>query len=352
MPAIVEDQVFPTLQDFKNALREWAIERNFTPHILDSDSHRVRAGCRSSPDCPFRIRANYNEKRGNAKVTTCDDVHNCVSTADFAAHQNIKRAETGRLKFLVEAVPKLLAVGVTTTTGQIIEAVERRYGQKIPVRQAQKVKRALAGRIHGPCRYCRRDGHSRRNCPVRKRNEANGVMDRPDELAPELFDFGQDGMVSDSAGDYGTQSERRCTTCFQPGHTRNNCPSHTTVVGSTTGPQLNHSTTANSQPRQTHGQSSTPARLEPFLDPNLGQPGSTLLHTTHTHSSQQQPTSSSGPGTNILASSSNQSLRVPQTPADARMEAAKLMSQAARLMNEAAKMNAEAARITAAMANT
>ena len=30
MPPIVEDQIFPTLLAFKEALREWAVEKNFT----------------------------------------------------------------------------------------------------------------------------------------------------------------------------------------------------------------------------------------------------------------------------------------------------------------------------------
>ncbi|KAL8671010.1 MAG: hypothetical protein Q9168_004481, partial [Polycauliona sp. 1 TL-2023] len=182
MPPITTDQTFPSLLAFKAALRDWAIERNFTPHILDSDSHRVRAGCRTSPSCPFRIRCNWNEKRGNARVTTCEDVHTCLSSTTQALahqHQDIKRAETGRLKFLLDVVPQLLDVSVTTTTSAIIDAVEQRYGQKIPLRQAQKVKREIAGRIHGPCRYCNRGGHSRRNCPMRKEREASGITVPP-----------------------------------------------------------------------------------------------------------------------------------------------------------------------------
>ena len=99
---------------------------------------RVRAGCRSSPDCPFRIRANFLEKRGYAKVTTCDDVHNCTSTSDHLVSQNIPRAETCKLKFLIGAVPNLLAVTKETTTGNIIEAVERKYGQKIALRMYRR----------------------------------------------------------------------------------------------------------------------------------------------------------------------------------------------------------------------
>lgn len=46
MAPIVQGQHFPSLHEFKIALRQWAIETNFTPAIIDSDLHRVRAGCR------------------------------------------------------------------------------------------------------------------------------------------------------------------------------------------------------------------------------------------------------------------------------------------------------------------
>jgi hypothetical protein len=39
-------QRFDSLQEFKAALRNWAVEACFTPAILDSDSRRVRVGCR------------------------------------------------------------------------------------------------------------------------------------------------------------------------------------------------------------------------------------------------------------------------------------------------------------------
>jgi hypothetical protein len=46
MTSISIGQRFESLAQFKTALRKWSIEANFTPSILDSDSRRVRAGCR------------------------------------------------------------------------------------------------------------------------------------------------------------------------------------------------------------------------------------------------------------------------------------------------------------------
>ncbi|KAL8967006.1 MAG: hypothetical protein Q9183_003115 [Haloplaca sp. 2 TL-2023] len=340
MPPITEDQIFPSLLAFKTALREWAIETNFTPHILDSDSHRVRAGCRSSPTCPFRIRCNWNDKRNHARVTTCEDVHNCVSatSGEVVVHQNIKRAETGRLKFLVEAVPQLLDVSTETTTTAIIEAVEGRYGQRIPLRQAQKVKRELAGRIHGPCRYCRAVGHSKRNCAVRKEREAAaGTMapppPRPVEMEVEPhYDYGGDSALDPQLAAEEQHASPRCPICFQPGHSRTNCPSDT--IPSNDGPSPNYTNGDSSQQPAAYAIPYSPVDN---LNHHSDIYGTSALQTP-TPSRPHHPTMPTDP--NLTDST-------PRTPKEIRTEASRLMQQAAKLMSEAAAMQAEAARLTA-----
>ena len=47
------------------------------------------------------------------------------------------------MKFLLEAVPRLLTVDHSTPTKAIIDAVKQKYGQEIALRQAQKVKSSL-----------------------------------------------------------------------------------------------------------------------------------------------------------------------------------------------------------------
>ncbi|KAL8851745.1 MAG: hypothetical protein Q9221_003355 [Calogaya cf. arnoldii] len=354
MPPITTDQTFPSLLAFKAALRDWAIERNFTPHILDSDSHRVRAGCRTSPNCPFRIRCNWNEKRGTARVTTCEDVHTCLSSTTQALahqHQDIKRAETGRLKFLLEIVPQLLDVTVTTTTSAIIDAVEQRYGQRIPLRQAQKVKREIAGRIHGPCRYCQRGGHSKRNCPIRKEREVSGITipPTPEELGDiESFRYANDHNMTPEDGHINNHQhrqlpppqpeERRCTHCFQPGHHRNNCPNNASIITDTSNihPDFRPGAPASTQPGGypvpydpiNHDEIYGTAPLPPTPGPST-QPDEPLVTPT--------PTAKINPVMGQM------------TPKQKQAEAARLMQQAAKLMSEAAMMNAEAARLTASI---
>ena len=251
-------------------------------------------------------------------------------------HQNIKRAETGRLKFLVEAVPQLLDVSTETTTTAIIEAVERRYGQRIPLRQAQKVKRELAGRIHGPCRYCRAVGHSKRNCSVRKEREAAGTMGPPPrrvemEVEPQ-YDYGGDSTLDPQLAAEEQHASPRCPICFQPGHTRTNCPSDS--IASNDGPSPDYSNGESSQ--------QPAAYTIPYSHvDNLNHHSDIYGTSTHQTPRPSRPHHATIPTDQYLTDST------PRTPKEIRTEASKLMQQAAKLMSEAAAMQAEAARLTA-----
>ncbi|KAL9100791.1 MAG: hypothetical protein Q9163_003871 [Psora crenata] len=363
MPPIMPGQTFPNLADFKEALRQWAIERNWTPHILDSDSHRVRAGCRSSPDCPFRIRANYSAKRGDAKVTTVDDVHNCESFRNNGqlSHQNIKRAETGKLKFLVDAVPKLMNVTLETSIHDIISVVEQKYGQKIPTRQAQKVKGALVTRVKGPCRHCHQLGHTRRHCP-QLRARAPGPIDfsNHDAMAIPRADHGDgvyaDGGLEDTyserdAMDFGNRNQPPTTMFHQ----------HPRPQSSSTFDQANR----NGVPQPTPSSISVDPGLSSVVQPHYAavpvpprqppvqglsanqlalQQARAIINPQNRTTPQATPT----PQTNAPTQNDNGPAR---TPAETRLEASKLMQQAANLMQQAANMNAEAARLTASVAS-
>ena len=58
-----------------------------------------------------------------------------------------------------------MRVTLDTSVQDIIDAVEKKHGQRIPTRQAQKVKSELAPRVRGPCRHCQQVGHTRKHCP-------------------------------------------------------------------------------------------------------------------------------------------------------------------------------------------
>ncbi|MCJ1238538.1 hypothetical protein MMC14_006528 [Varicellaria rhodocarpa] len=353
MPTIIPGQQFDTLADFKNALHQWAIEKNFTPAILDSDTHRVRAGCRSSPDCPFRIRANYLEKNGFAKVTTVDDVHTCVSSSGQLASQDIKRAETCKLKFLTEVVPKLLRVTEDTSTRAIIDVVQRTYGQKIALRQAQKVKAILAPKSKGPCTHCGKPNHKNGRCPLLRtstlptESAQSGAQhmdldDRDDRVVQD--DFNED----DNPPNLDVQTENflrpvntnRTTHMLVPtqnpvSHVVDNNANRIGLNGSSADLNMRNSSQlmgTNEQQQLVPSQNSTP-------NTSLNQTALSRLPPPRTN-----PNPVAGVNPSVVQPTN-------RTPQETRMEAAKMMQQAARLMQEAAKLSAEAARLIASTAN-
>ena len=342
MPPIVHGQTFANLLDFKDALREWAIEANWTPHILDSDKHRVRAGCRSSPDCPFKIRCNYYVKTGNASVTIIDENHTCRTySQEGPAHQGIKRAESTKLKFLIEVVPKLMTVTLNTSCQEIIAVIEQKYGQKIALRQAQKVKGALVQRVKGPCRQCHRMGHTKRHCPQLLRDSLPVPVDyssqhRPLSYSPNYHD-------DDTYANSGIRED-----AFAP---------EVEYDGQDQQPNLYH-------------QHHRPASDDRFQQQSRLDPGLSNDANGHYSDSHRPPTSSNQPdpsqpdGTQSSSPQYAASRRPPRpepppsssdafvpmpdaswSPEEARKEAHKLMKQATQLMQQAARMNAEASKL-------
>ena len=322
MPKIKEGDKFASLQEFKDSLRRWAIEENWTPHILDSDSHRVRAGCRSAPNCPFRIRANQNANRGFVLVTTCDPEHTCFETRDHdnPLHQDIKRSETGKLKFLLEAVPRLLDVTLETHVQEIVDAIEKKYGQKIPVRQAQKVKNALQPRVLGPCRHCRQAGHTRRHCPQLRHGTNTGELDFTiEDTAANSGD--------DQASDNGTYADGGLENAFDetPALLAN----------------ANESQVAVTQPEPQ--QEDLQSQSNDFdVAPNL--------HSAIFVTDAVSQDFSSGVA-QIDPQASQTNAQQVRDPVQTRLEASKLMQQAAKLMEQAAKLNSEAAQLNASVAH-
>jgi hypothetical protein len=82
-----------------------------------------------------------------------------------------------RLKFLLAAVPQLIEVTPETATKSIIDVVQEHYGQKIALRQAQKVKAILSPKNAGPCQSCGAVHHGQRCAGARTTRPANGASE-------------------------------------------------------------------------------------------------------------------------------------------------------------------------------
>ncbi|MCJ1286590.1 hypothetical protein MMC26_005936 [Xylographa opegraphella] len=343
MPAIIQGQQFPSFQAFKQALHEWAIERGFTPAILDSDIHRVRAGCRSGVNCPFRIRANFYEKKGYAKVTTCVNVHSCTASSAQPASQDIKRAEASKLKFLVEAVPKHMTVTDDTSTKTIIEIVKNKYGQDIALRQAQKVKALLCPKSKETCERCDKVHTRSVRCKRTSRSLAKQVSRNHLSSVQALEASGSIAMDWQPHEDLPQSSDQPISSTVTA--TGQQIEEGTTSI--VVDPQLSRISVA-----RTEASIASHPMVATTLDPSM------MLQ------SHPQPLISNGgqapqqAGAHLQWAPLGARIRTlvanpqpPRTPQEIRLEAARLMQNAARLMQEAARMNAEAARLTASVAN-
>lgn len=276
-------------------------------------------------------------------MTTVDDVHTCSSSSGGLVSQHIKRAETCKLKFLAEALPKLMLIDQKTSTRNIIQVVKKTYGQEIALRQAQKVKAFLVTKSNN-CRTCSASHHPNKPCVQSPRPPVEPLAsiccsgttpDSPSEDGVE-----EDQVVTEITTRQPEQANQRDTTFVSnsslvipskrsklPPILRSNLP--LPPLSNTAREQINNIVI---DPKL-----STSHQVAPSSVPNMH---SELLRTVLRPSVASRSTA---PNTNQLAAKTSQEIR---------MEAAKLMQNAARLMQEAARMNAEAARLTASVASS
>jgi hypothetical protein len=128
---------FSSLNVFKKALKMWATQDNFDYRIMNSNTERVAACCRSQGDiCPFSIWCYFNQRREIAIITTLYLTHNCLSAP-------LSQAPGSDLSWLVKEIPKLMAITKETSSSAIIDCVQINSQQSIRVQQAQCVHRFL-----------------------------------------------------------------------------------------------------------------------------------------------------------------------------------------------------------------
>lgn len=146
---------------------------------IRSESKRILLGCRSTEDCPFRIKARCSA--GRWRITVLRNEHTCIGAPAAT------RSSASHLDFLRREIPKLMIVRKDSTGQQIVDVIKSHHGHEISLRQAQKVllelknstpaqqkkikeqgvvvpkrsisKSARCGRCNGP-------GHNRRTCTV------------------------------------------------------------------------------------------------------------------------------------------------------------------------------------------
>lgn len=259
---------------------------------------RSQRACRSSPDCTFRARCNYNEKTRLATVTTLQQEHSCRNCEAAYTVHSVTRAEISKLKFLLDAVPQLLTVNHTTSTRDIIDAIRAKYGQDISIRQAQKVKSALIEISQGTT-----DPGSL------------GLETRPDQVEDDTvisMDLDDTAHYSARPSPQGVVNNQGLTNASSRHLTAQVLPAATPI------PANSHSASVAASPTQT---------ISPYIASTPQQSDSNL------EGDEPNP-------------------RQQKTPKEIRAEAASLFEQASEKFQEAALLHAEATRLFASVANT
>lgn len=132
MSYIQVQQVYSSIDGFKEALRNWAIAGHFEYRWKFSDNQRCKAIC-VHENCDFTVRCNAYPLKDSAKVTVLYPDYNCAGNAP------VPRAQASRLDWLQQVVPTILKVDAKTTSKAIVDAVNLRFGHTIKVQQAQRV---------------------------------------------------------------------------------------------------------------------------------------------------------------------------------------------------------------------
>ncbi|KAL8870873.1 MAG: hypothetical protein Q9174_003184 [Haloplaca sp. 1 TL-2023] len=157
------------------------------------------------------------------------------------------------------------------------------------------------------------------------------------EVVEPHYDYGGDSALDPQLAADEQHTSARCPICFQPGHSRTNCPSGTIPSNDDHSPDYSNGDSSHQPATYT-----IPYSPVDSLNHHNDIYGAPALQTPP-HSRPHQTTISADQS---LADST------PRTPKEIRTEAARLMQQASKLMNEAAAMNAEAARLTALIDDT
>ncbi|KAF0916312.1 hypothetical protein E2562_005915 [Oryza meyeriana var. granulata] len=72
--------IYPSMDEFRMAVRQFAINEEFALGTEKSDKKRFRGFCKSSDDCPWKINASKHKGQSTVEVTALTDHHTCVFT--------------------------------------------------------------------------------------------------------------------------------------------------------------------------------------------------------------------------------------------------------------------------------
>ncbi|KAE8182182.1 hypothetical protein CF336_g8641 [Tilletia laevis] len=130
---------YKDLQEFKDAVRDYALEEAFELKVQKSNSKWAILVCKNK-ECPFRARAHVcKDNPGTVEVSVFVPGHVC---AGLAASE---RDSTNKHSYLVDLINSCMVVDQSTTDAQIVTQLKRQFGKDVPQQSASKARLAILG---------------------------------------------------------------------------------------------------------------------------------------------------------------------------------------------------------------
>lgn len=137
------NQQFSSLDEFKTVIRNISVRQHWELRVSRSNKKSVVIGCRSSPNCYFRVVCRAN--RNVTYISSLQDSHSCRRNA-ASPGTTPARAEASHVRFLLSEIPRLFDMRDKIKGQDVVDAVKRYHGYDISMRQAQRALTKLQPR--------------------------------------------------------------------------------------------------------------------------------------------------------------------------------------------------------------
>ncbi|CAO2203479.1 unnamed protein product [Urochloa humidicola] len=108
-PSMDLGTVYPSMEEFKMVVRQFAINKEFDLGTEKSDKKRYRNYCKSSEDCPWRINGTKHKGQSTIEVTVLVDEHTCVSSMRMETKTPSQNWVVSKAISIIRDYPKISA---------------------------------------------------------------------------------------------------------------------------------------------------------------------------------------------------------------------------------------------------
>ncbi|KAE8230131.1 hypothetical protein CF326_g4876 [Tilletia indica] len=142
LEAVTADGVYNSLEEWKHAVRFYALQHNFNPTWECSKSTWAVAVCehKKSSGCSFRVRAHVDkDDSGIVRVSTFEEGHAC------AGKPPSQRKAYADHSFLVLIIQSCMSIDYKTTDAQVASQLKQTYGITLKQNTINKARNAIIG---------------------------------------------------------------------------------------------------------------------------------------------------------------------------------------------------------------